>query len=117
MVIDIIKKCQKSCMWMFFFKKILKFDFQIIFEPKIFLKKLNYVEVDIKDIYNYSQNIPKTKWDMGNSAYQSNHDLQKNDKFSKIKYQIENVLNEEVKHYFYPTTTFGRFKIKSIKYY
>ena len=114
MIIDLVKKSKNSAIWRFIIKNLFKLNFENFLRPKIFLANLNKIEINDDSFYSYVQNFPKTKWKMNNDAYQSNHDLQNNKEFSKVKLQIENFLNQNIKEYFLPNNSKGKFALKSM---
>ena len=119
MLIDLYKKCRNSNLWNFFCKKILNFEFNDFLYPKIFIYKFKSLDVNLEDIYNYSERFPKNKWnelakEMGNTTYQSEHDLQNNAIFINLKYQIESLLNSSIKPLITHEKSLGKFKIKNM---
>jgi len=118
-MIDLVKKSKSNFIWNYIAVKLLKLNFDNFLYPKIFLKKLDKIEINIDELYFYTKNFPETKWMkeaqiMNNSAYQSNHDLQKNKKFFHVKSQIENFLNQNVKKYFLNNNSVGKFAVKNM---
>ena len=99
-MIDLVKKSKRNFIWHYITARLFKLNFDNFLHPKVFLKKLYKIEINIDDLYFYTKNFPETKWMkeaqlMNNRAYQSNHDLQKNKKFFYVKSQIENFVRKQ----------------------
>ena len=78
MIIDILKKRNKSKFWKFIFTKIIGINLSDLIFPKILLFKFKDFDFEIKNFYDYAKNNPQTKFmDNKNEVYQSNHDIEK----------------------------------------
>ena len=115
MIIDILKKSNKSKIWKFIFTKIIGINLSDLIFPKILLFKFKDFDFEIKNFYDYAKNNPQTKFmNNKNEVYQSNHDIEKKTEFKNLKKEIENFLNEKLKNKIFRKPTFGKFKLKSM---
>lgn len=115
MIIDILKKSNKSKFWKFFFTSIIRVNLSNLISPKILVFKFNDFNFEIKNFYDYAKKNPQTKFmNNQNEVYQSNHDIETKAEFINLKNQIENFLNQKFKKKIFRKKTFGKFKLKSM---
>ena len=115
MMIDVLKKSINSKFWNILFNKFLKINLLDLIDPKIFIFKLDNLNLDIKIFYDFAHRNPHTNYMADqDDTYQSNHDIETKSEFKDIKIQIENFLDKKLKNKIFKKNTLGKFKLKSM---
>lgn len=83
-------------------KKYSQENLKLLYQPKIFILKFSFnVDEIVKQIYNYNKLYQKNQYtnDGHTNVYQSEHNLEKNEKFKKLSNKLQTFINQRLQDY------------------
>jgi uncharacterized protein (TIGR02466 family) len=83
-------------------KKYSQENLKLLYQPKIFILKFSFnIDEILKQIYNYDKLYQKNQYtnDGHTNVYQSEHNLEKNDKFENLSNELQAFINQRLQDY------------------
>ena len=83
-------------------KKYSQENLKLLYQPKIFILKFSFnIDEIVKQIYNYDKLHQKNQYtnDGHTNVYQSEHNLEKNDKFENLSNELQAFINQRLQDY------------------
>ena len=80
-------------------KKYSQENLKLLYQPKIFILKFSFnIDEILKQIYNYDKLYQKNQYtkDGHTNIYQSEHNLEKNEKFEKLSNELQDFINQRL---------------------
>ena len=97
------KKYKKKIDFFNYFKKRKKKysqeNLKLLYQPKIYIQKFSFdIDEIVKQIYNYDKLYQKNQYtkDGHTNIYQSEHNLEKNEKFEKLSNELQDFINQRL---------------------
>jgi uncharacterized protein (TIGR02466 family) len=80
-------------------KKYSQENLKLLYQPKIYIQKFSFdIDEIVKQIYNYDKLYQKNQYtkDGHTNIYQSEHNLEKNEKFEKLSNELQDFINQRL---------------------
>ena len=80
-------------------KKYSQENLKLLYQPKIYIQKFSFdIDEIVKQIYNYDKLYQKNHYtdDGHTNVYQSEHNLEKNEKFKKLSNELQDFINQRL---------------------
>ena len=80
-------------------KKYSQENLKLLYQPKIYIQKFSFdIDEIVKQIYNYDKLYQKNQYtnDGHTNVYQSEHNLEKNEKFEKLSNELQDFINQRL---------------------
>ena len=80
-------------------KKYSQENLKLLYQPKIYIQKFSFdIDEIVKQIYNYDKLYQKNQYtkDGHTNIYQSEHNLEKNEKFEKVSNELQDFINQRL---------------------